>query len=69
MEIKIVNKEVLLKKILFFKNKNKKITLCHGVFDLFHVGHLRHMKFAKSQGDILIVSITKDKFINKVISF
>jgi len=65
MEIKIVNKEVLLKKILFFKNKNKKITLCHGVFDLFHVGHLRHMKFAKSQGDILIVSITKDKFINK----
>ena len=46
-------------------NKKKKIVLCHGVFDLFHIGHLRHLKFAKSLGDILIVSLTKDKYINK----
>ncbi|OGT55966.1 MAG: hypothetical protein A3F43_02850 [Gammaproteobacteria bacterium RIFCSPHIGHO2_12_FULL_42_10] len=43
----------------------KKITQCHGVFDLLHVGHIKHLEHAKSVGDILIVSITADKFVNK----
>ena len=45
--------------------KKKKIVLCHGVFDLLHVGHLNHFEKAKSHGDILVVSITPDKFVNK----
>jgi rfaE bifunctional protein nucleotidyltransferase chain/domain len=44
--------------------KAKKI-LCHGVFDIIHVGHIRYFKEAKKLGDILIVSITKDEFIKK----
>lgn len=65
MKAKIVNKSGLLKRITFLKKKKKKIVLCHGVFDLFHIGHIRHIKFAKSHGDILVISITKDRFINK----
>lgn len=53
-----------LKKILKNKNK-KKIVLCHGVFDVVHPGHLRHLAHAKTKGDILIVSLTADKFIKK----
>ncbi len=45
--------------------KRKKIVLCHGVFDLIHLGHIKHFKSAKKFGDYLIVSITKNKFINK----
>jgi cytidyltransferase-like protein len=45
--------------------KNKKIGLAHGVFDLFHYGHLLHLKKAKEYCDILVVSITADKFVNK----
>ena len=45
--------------------KSKKIILCHGVFDLFHLGHLNYLKLAKKHGDLLIVSITKDEFVNK----
>ncbi len=47
------------------RKKNKKIVLCHGVFDLVHLGHIKHFKSAKSYGDYLVVSITVDKFIKK----
>lgn len=47
------------------KRQRKKIVLCHGVFDLFHVGHLNHINEAKSLGDILIVSVTTDRYVNK----
>ncbi len=48
------------------KNSVKKTTiLCHGVFDVVHPGHVRHLAYAKSRADILIVSITSDKFIDK----
>jgi rfaE bifunctional protein kinase chain/domain/rfaE bifunctional protein nucleotidyltransferase chain/domain len=54
--------ESLIKKL---KKQKKKIVLCHGVFDLVHIGHIKHFTVAKSLGEVLIVSITKDEFINK----
>lgn len=45
--------------------RNKKIAMCHGVFDIIHPGHLRHLMYAKEQSDILIASLTTDKFIQK----
>ena len=56
------NIEKILKPI---KKKGKKIVCCHGVFDLLHIGHLKHFKSAKKYGDILIVSVTPDRFIQK----
>lgn len=47
------------------KHKNKKIVHCHGVFDLFHPGHLSHLISAKAYGDILVVTITPDHYVNK----
>lgn len=43
----------------------KTITLCHGVFDLLHPGHVRHLQAAKREGDVLVVTITADQFVNK----
>ena len=54
-----------LKDIKKLKNKGKKIILCHGAFDLIHPGHINHFEEAKSLGDILIATITADKFIKK----
>ena len=54
--------EVQLKKLHLSK---KKIVLCHGVFDLFHVGHLNHIDEAKKLGNILIISVTTDRYVNK----
>ena len=47
------------------KINNKKIVLCHGTFDLLHAGHFRHFQDSKNLGDVLVVTVTSDKFINK----
>ena len=52
-------------KKLNHSKKKIKIVLCHGVFDVVHPGHLRHLAHAKSKGDVLVVSLTADKFIKK----
>ncbi len=48
-----------------FKSKGKKIVHCHGVFDLLHIGHIKHFEEAKALGDILVVSLTPDRYVNK----
>ncbi len=47
------------------KEQNKKIVLCHGVFDLVHPGHIIHFEEAKKLGDVLVVSITAAKYVRK----
>lgn len=54
-----------LEKILKATDKKKKIVQCHGVFDLMHPGHIKHLRAAKNLGDILIVTVTPDEFVNK----
>lgn len=41
------------------------IGLCHGCFDIVHIGHIHHLRQANSQVDRLFVSITADKYVNK----
>jgi cytidyltransferase-like protein len=45
--------------------KEQKIVLCHGAFDLVHIGHLIHFEEARAAGDILVVTITADAHITK----
>ena len=57
LSLKVLKKE--------YSDKKKKIVLCHGVFDLIHIGHIKHFNSAKKLGDILIVSLTPDRYVNK----
>jgi rfaE bifunctional protein nucleotidyltransferase chain/domain len=36
------------------------IALANGVFDLFHVGHLRYLEGARALGDLLVVAVNSD---------
>jgi rfaE bifunctional protein nucleotidyltransferase chain/domain len=42
-----------------------RIVQCHGCFDIVHPGHIRYLQFARSTGDVLVVSITGDATIHK----
>lgn len=59
---KIIKIKDLVKKL---QSKKKVVALSHGVFDLIHHGHLRHFEEVKKNCDILIVSVTSDKFVKK----
>ena len=45
--------------------REKKMILCHGVFDVVHPGHVRHLAYAKTKADLLVVSVTADRHITK----
>lgn len=43
----------------------KTVIMCHGVFDIVHPGHLRHLMYAKEKADLLVTSLTADVHITK----
>lgn len=61
-KLKTINKLEELTRSL--RQKGKTIVLCQGVFEL-HPGHIRHLEAAKREGDVLIVTVTPDRFVNK----
>ena len=54
-----------LRRIVGARPRDKRVIMCHGVFDVVHPGHVRHLLYAKSKADILIASITADHHITK----
>lgn len=61
---KVKSAEELLK-ILGPRPRQRTVIMCHGVFDVVHPGHLRHLVYAKGKADILIASLTADRHIAK----
>lgn len=54
-----------LREILGNRPRKRKVIMCHGVFDVVHPGHVRHLIYAKSKADILVASLTADAHISK----
>jgi rfaE bifunctional protein nucleotidyltransferase chain/domain len=62
---KIVTLSELSAELDSFREQGKRIVQCHGVFDLLHPGHLNYFRAAKREGDILVVTITGDRYASK----
>ncbi|NQU83856.1 MAG: adenylyltransferase/cytidyltransferase family protein, partial [Parcubacteria group bacterium] len=65
MNNKVKNLDELAEIVHNLKEQGKTVVQCHGCFDLMHLGHIKHFEAAKKLGDILIISITADEFVNK----
>lgn len=63
--MKILELEKLAEKIQRLKSKGKKIVHCHGCFDLMHPGHIKYFQAAKKMGDILVVTVSPDIYVDK----
>lgn len=64
-KIKILLLDDLVKKVDKLKEEGKVIVQSHGIFDLIHPGIIKHLSEAKRQGDVLIVTIIKDKDVRR----
>lgn len=42
------------------RRAGKTVALANGIFDLFHVGHLRYLQGAKALADVLVVAVNSD---------
>jgi rfaE bifunctional protein nucleotidyltransferase chain/domain len=62
---KIVSLESMARLANEARSGGRCVVLCHGVFDLIHAGHIRHLQRAAEQGDLLMVSLTADSHVNK----
>jgi len=47
------------------QKNNQNVVLAHGVFDVLHIGHKRHFDAGRRAGDVLMVTVTCDKYVNK----
>ena len=65
LECKIKTLDELAAIIHELKTQGKKVVQCHGCFDILHYGHILHFLNSKEQGDILVVTVTPDKFVKK----
>lgn len=63
--MKIKNIEELSQIMQKVKSKGEKVVLCHGCFDLMHPGHIKYFQAAKRMGDVLVVTVTPDRYIDK----
>lgn len=63
--MKILTLPELAKKIDKLRSKGKKIVHCHGCFDLMHPGHIKYLQAAKKMGDILVVTLSPDRYVDK----
>ncbi len=57
---KLLSRNDLLAARAAARAAGRRVVHCHGCFDIVHPGHIRHLKFARSLGDLLLVSITGD---------
>lgn len=62
---KILFLEDLVKKVEELKSSGKTVVQSHGIFDLIHPGIITHLNSAKKQGDVLIVTVVKDRDVRK----
>lgn len=63
--MKIYKLDELAHRIEGIKKKGRSVVLCHGCFDLMHPGHIKYFQAAKQMGDVLVVTVTPDIYVDK----
>lgn len=58
--------EQLLPELQRHRAAGKRIVFTNGCFDLIHLGHVQYFRFAKDQGDLLVVGVNTDSSISRL---
>jgi rfaE bifunctional protein nucleotidyltransferase chain/domain len=62
---KIVPPGVLAERLRAERAAGRTVVQCHGCFDIVHPGHVRYLQGARQLGNVLVVSLTGDRQVDK----
>jgi D-glycero-beta-D-manno-heptose 1-phosphate adenylyltransferase len=48
------------------REQRSRVVFTNGCFDVLHVGHVRYLEAARSQGDLLIVAVNSDSSVRQI---
>ncbi|MBN1842049.1 MAG: D-glycero-beta-D-manno-heptose 1-phosphate adenylyltransferase [Deltaproteobacteria bacterium] len=63
---KIIKRQELAENVQALKRAGKTIVFTNGCFDLLHIGHVRYLKSAKGEGDVLLVGLNSDRSVRQI---
>ncbi|HID30135.1 MAG TPA: D-glycero-beta-D-manno-heptose 1-phosphate adenylyltransferase [Desulfobacterales bacterium] len=63
---KIFERKALKDKVQDLKRAGRKIVFTNGCFDLLHIGHVRYLKAARAEGDVLVVAVNSDRSVREI---
>ncbi len=63
--MKILDLDKLSQTLNDLRSNGRKIVHCHGCFDLMHPGHIKYFQASKEMGDVLVVTVTPDVYVDK----
>jgi D-beta-D-heptose 7-phosphate kinase/D-beta-D-heptose 1-phosphate adenosyltransferase len=63
---KVITVENLTPLLVEARKSGRKIVFTNGCFDILHVGHVRYMAAAKSEGDLLVVGLNSDSSVRSI---
>ena len=64
-ESKILTKAEMLTERARLKVDGKTLVFTNGAFDLLHLGHVSYLKFAREQGDALVLGLNSDASVKR----
>ena len=56
----ILDRDELVARVSAARRKGLRVVLANGCFDVLHAGHVRYLKGARMQGDVLVVALNSD---------
>ncbi|MGE5233422.1 MAG: adenylyltransferase/cytidyltransferase family protein [Acidobacteriota bacterium] len=62
----VVTVEELERRLRPRRAAGERVAFANGHFDLLHVGHLRYLRAARQEGDILVVAINDDDSVERL---
>lgn len=63
---KVVDGERLAAQLKLWRSEHKRIVFTNGCFDILHVGHVDYLRFARMQGDVLLVGVNDDDSVKRL---
>lgn len=62
----IVTREELLRAVAEARAEGRTVALANGCFDILHVGHVRYLRAAALEADVLVVAVNADASVREL---